>query len=922
MKNSYFLPLCAMALALTAQASDGPMGVERVARAVGAHYQSPAPSDSETRWVQVDLGASHNIEKVKLLPMVNWTPQSEGFPVRFRLEASDDPAFKTAMTIADHTGADYPDPIDAVAIFQATNVAGRYVRLTATQLRQKQLALTKLEVWSGGKDIAEGCPASDSAQGSLGQSVLTRPPRPQGEGVVTDNLRNVLPASLWRPVPYKISAPTNGVRLDDGLFKTAMQNNIAYLLNSFSNAELLRQFRERAGKPIAPGLRKPHDFWDVSLPGSSAGRFLMGAGTTLRWMEDPELHRRMDQLVEGIAECREPNGYLMAYAPDTIFTSERAAYTRSWVTHGLIEAGYAGNPKAFPLLRGYYNWFDTNSYLPELLRRGGQGVQGMIGNTRMYFTPLGKPEDIQVVQRYFQEDYWLDQLANREERAIWQYPYDHPHCYLLTSIEPYLDQYRATGSRRYLEAGLGGWELYHNNWENVGGSLAICEGDTFPPKSYYLHKNNGELCGNVFWSFFNQRLECLYPDQEKYVNEIEKSIYNVGLANQGGTNGIRYLAKLVGHKDRVAAENTCCEGQGTRFYGSLPEFIYSIANDGLYVNLFAASSIHWQQRGMALSAKMTTQFPFKPEVQVQLSTPQPIRSKIHVRVPAWAAREMPILVNGKKVAAGKPGTFAVLDRQWKDQDTISFALPMDFKLSLYEGADEFDGQSRYALEYGPILMAVVGNMDEHKGPQLPGQPQDFVQHLKAKSPLHFTIEGDPQHEYIPYWEVKEEVFTCYPIIGKPAIAAQSVGVNDLALASKGATVTSDSEYSKEPGCTAKAIDGVIASPQDFSNRWHSSLNSPHPHWIEVTLPQPAKIGTVVLHFADPAGRPTSFQGIMRVNGKDKVVFDVKDYYRSSFYRAQIPPVTSATFRLVIRSSANPAFQNAAQISEIELYPPE
>ena len=48
-------------------------------------------------------------------------------------------------------------------------------------------------------------------------------------------------------------------------------------------------------------------------------------------------------------------------------------------------------------------------------------------------------------------------LARREDRAIWQYPYDHPHCYLITSLEPYLDLYRATGSRRYLDAALGGW---------------------------------------------------------------------------------------------------------------------------------------------------------------------------------------------------------------------------------------------------------------------------------------------------------------------------------------------------------------------------------------------------------------------------------------------------------------------------------
>src|SRR5207249_2382853 len=173
-----------------------------------------------------------------------------------------------------------------------------------------------------------------------------------------------------------------------------------------------------------------------------------------------------------------------------------------------------------PLLRGYYDWFDRNPYLPELLRRAGQGVQGMIANTRVYFTPVGKPEDLQVVQRYFQENYWLDELARREDRAIWQYPYDHPHCYLLTSLEPYLD-----------------------------------------------------------------------------------------LANQAGSKGFRYHANLVGKKDPVDSKNTCCEGQGTRLIGSLPEYLYSVAPDGLYVDMFSPATIEWKQEGRSLQARMTTDFP-------------------------------------------------------------------------------------------------------------------------------------------------------------------------------------------------------------------------------------------------------------------------------------------------------------------------
>jgi hypothetical protein len=144
--------------------------------------------------------------------------------------------------------------------------------------------------------------------------------------------------------------------------------------------------------------------------------------------------------------------------------------------------------------------------------------------------------------------------------------------------------------------------------------------------------------------------------------------------------------------------------------------------------------------------------------------------------------------------------------------------------------------------------------------------------------------------------------------------------NDLALAANGASASSDSEYANEPGCTAKVIDGVIATPEDFSNRWHSSLEKPHPHWVEVHLAKPAKISTVVIHFADPDGYPVSFEGTVRVNGQERQVINVTNNQQSQVYRAKIEPVTTGDFRLTVRASANPAYPNAAQISEIELYP--
>jgi len=46
-------------------------------------------------------------------------------------------------------------------------------------------------------------------------------------------------------------------------------------------------------------------------------------------------------------------------------------------------------------------------------------------------------------------------------------------------------------------------------------------------------------------------------------------------------------------------------------------------------------------------------------------------------------------------------------------------------------------------------------------------PEDFPRWLKPVDgkPLHFTIEGNPNHEVMPYWQVPlDQTFTCFPVL--------------------------------------------------------------------------------------------------------------------------------------------------------------
>ncbi len=592
--------------------------------------------------------------------------------------------------------------------------------------------------------------------------------------------------ATWKPVPNQAAAPISGVTLDDaGVFKPVMSNNTAYLLNSFSVNHMLVPFRARAGQPQPPdAMDKPQvGFWETELRGSGAGRFLMGAGNTLRWSDNPELRRRLNELIDGIEACRGTNGYILPYPPDKP-VSEEPNYARAWLTHGLIDAAIAGNPKAYGLLRGHADWFNQWDLLPRLLYFSNNNHQGHIASTRTYLSPVGKPEDLQVAEKYYVCDWWLDQLAAREERAVWKYPLMNPHSYLITSFEAYLDHYRATGDKKYLDAMLGAWDLIHDKWEHVGGAMAICEGRLYKPGSCFITRTcTGETCGSVFWIKFNQRLHQLFPAEEKYVGEIEKSIYNVSLANQAGNGGIRYHARLQGNKERGDLCNTCCEGQGTRLLGSLPEYIYSISADGLYVNLYEPSSIQWQHAGKSLGLTLRGAFPFKPDVAITVTTPSPTAMALRIRVPAWAAADMPISVNGAPATVGKPGAYAILNRTWNAGDTITFTLPMDFRVTRYRGADQISGHERGAIEYGPILLAAVGPQSEELPVQLahdPTKPRDWLTRQPDR-PLRFAVVGDPERFLEPYWLTEAPGFTCFPILDPVGIRGAESFLTDTTV---------------------------------------------------------------------------------------------------------------------------------------------
>jgi hypothetical protein len=141
------------------------------------YHSAIAKEQNTVKWVQVDLGKSVEIQRIVLKPCYDdfgGIGGGFGFPVRFKVEASDDPTFKTGVTLIwrKHDATfmnDFKNP--GLTPFETGTAGddgaiGRYVRVTAVKLAERKndyiFALSEMEVFAdkNGPNLAAGRPVT------------------------------------------------------------------------------------------------------------------------------------------------------------------------------------------------------------------------------------------------------------------------------------------------------------------------------------------------------------------------------------------------------------------------------------------------------------------------------------------------------------------------------------------------------------------------------------------------------------------------------------------------------------------------------------------------------------------------------------------------------------------------------------------
>ncbi|MDH4197211.1 MAG: glycoside hydrolase family 127 protein, partial [Candidatus Aminicenantes bacterium] len=504
------------------------------------------------------------------------------------------------------------------------------------------------------------------------------------------------------------------VRLLDGPFRDAMLRDQKYLLELDAD-RLLHNFRVTAG---LPSTAEPLGGWEDpkgELRGHSVGHFLTACGLMYAATGDTRFKDKGNGIVAELAKVQDAmpsrgfnKGFLSAY-PEEFFdrVDKRIRVWAPYYTLHKIMAGlldmyfYCNNEQALDVVTKLAGWVKfrvdrlTQEQQQAALETEFGGMNEVLANL---YGVTGNPDHLTTAFK-FDHKKLFDQWAAGEDNldglhGNTQFP----------KVIGAFREYQLTGQKRYLDIARFFWDrvALHRSFV-IGGNT---NGERFFPIDQFsrnLGPSSTETCNTYNMLKLTRQLFGLEPAAEK-MDFYERGLFNHILASQDPATGMvcYYVPLRPGAFKTYSTPNDsfwCCVGTGMENHAKYGDTIFFHDDRSLYLNLFIASELNWQDKGLVV--RQETKFPEEETTRLTFRTQRPVRLALKIRQPAWLSSAMTVTVNGRResVKAG-PNGYATFESEWKNGDTVEVRWPMGLRLEAMP-----DDPKMIALLYGPVVLA-------------------------------------------------------------------------------------------------------------------------------------------------------------------------------------------------------------------------
>lgn len=197
----------------------------------------------------------------------------------------------------------------------------------------------------------------------------------------------------------------------------------------------------------------------------------------------------------------------------------------------------------------------------------------------------------------------------------------------------------------------------------------------------------------------------------QYADYMETALLNHVLASQDPvTGGHTYFTSLRPESYKIYSKVDeamwCCAGTGLEYQSRYGEYIYSMVEDTLYINLFIPSEL----RSGKVALRQESSFPYGEQSRITIQKSG--YYQLAVRHPSWATGGYQVKVNGKPVQSKVQvelgvSSYVYCGRVWHEGDVVEIEYPMTLTFVTCPNYDSY-----IALRYGPSVLAVQTSSTE------------------------------------------------------------------------------------------------------------------------------------------------------------------------------------------------------------------
>jgi DUF1680 family protein len=236
-------------------------------------------------------------------------------------------------------------------------------------------------------------------------------------------------------------------------------------------------------------------------------------------------------------------------------------------------------------------------------------------------------------------------------------------------------------------------------------------------KDYQLPKfsAHNETCANIGNVLWNWRMFLLTGDA-KYADIVELALYNSvlsGVSMDGtkffytnplaATKDYPYDLRWMGGRVKYISKSNCCPPNTVRTIAEVSNYIYSVADDGLYINMYAGNKLSTKLNdGSILQLEQQTNYPWDGNISITIKEAPAHSVPIHLRIPGWC-KSYQLKINGKiSSTLLKKDGYRIYSKEWKAGDKIELLLDMPAILIESNPLVE-ETRNQVAIKRGPVV---------------------------------------------------------------------------------------------------------------------------------------------------------------------------------------------------------------------------